>query len=50
LVDSVQAPRYTVAVGLLLYAAARETHDRAVAESVTGKIWSSVKRWLLDFF
>ncbi|MCZ6917738.1 MAG: cell division protein FtsA [Gemmatimonadetes bacterium] len=50
LVDSVQAPRYTVAVGLLLYAAARETHARAAAESGTGKILSSVKRWLQDFF
>ncbi len=50
LVDSVQAPRYAVAVGLLLYAAAREIHARAAAGSGTGKIVSSVKRWLQDFF
>ncbi len=50
LVDSVQAPRYAVSVGLLLYAAAQETQAREAAESGTGKILRSVRRWLDDFF
>jgi cell division protein FtsA len=50
LVDSVQAPRYAVSVGLLLYAAAHEAQAREAAESGTGKILRSVRRWLDDFF
>jgi cell division protein FtsA len=46
LVDSVQAPRYAVPVGLVLYAARKGIHGSAPPE----KIFGSVKRWLQDFF
>ena len=46
LVDSVQAPRYAVPVGLVLYAARKTIHGGAPPE----KIFGSVKRWLQDFF
>lgn len=46
LVDSVQAPRYAVPVGLALYGASR----RVQAGDAVGKILGPVKRWLQDFF
>jgi cell division protein FtsA len=46
LVDSVQAPRYAVPVGLVLYAARKTAHGSAPPE----KIFGPVKRWLQDFF
>jgi cell division protein FtsA len=49
LVDSVQAPRYAVPVGLALYGARRRVRvgrgDRAI-----GRLFQPVKRWLQDFF
>lgn len=55
LVDSVQAPRYAVPVGLVLYAARRVAHgagERSI--SLGDRKWShwigAFKRWLQDFF
>lgn len=50
LVDSVQAPRYAVPVGLALFAA-HDTLQRA-ADTASGveRLISPVKRWLQDFF
>lgn len=55
LVDSVQAPRYAVAVGLVLYAARRRTQGApGGAALVKGagveKLFGPLKRWLQDFF
>jgi len=55
LVDSVQAPRYAVPVGLVLYAARRLAHDGApggvlVRSGGVEKLFGPLKRWLQDFF
>ncbi len=49
LVDSVQAPRYAVPVGLSLVGAGRRVRGSG-AESGVGRYWGPVKRWLQDFF
>ena len=49
LADSVQAPRYAVAVGLALYAARQRTPWPSNGASVD-RIFAPVKRWLQDFF
>ncbi len=50
LVDSVQAPRYAVATGLLLYAARQILEREAATTSRVGELFGPVKRWLQDFF
>jgi cell division protein FtsA len=54
LVDSVEAPRYAVPVGLVLYAARKVAHGAApgVLFGGTGvdKWFGPLKRWLQDFF
>jgi cell division protein FtsA len=53
LVDSVQAPRYAVPVGLVLYAAhqlARGVGRRTSGGQAVDSVVASVKRWLEDFF
>ena len=50
LVDSVQAPRYAVPVGLALFAAHEALQRAADTESGVGRLISPVKRWLQDFF
>ncbi len=53
LVDSVQAPRYAVPVGLVLYAArrlAQGTGDRRLRVAGMDRWLGPVKRWLQDFF
>ncbi len=49
LVDSVQAPRYAVPVGLALYAA-RQRMPAAGDRDPVGRMFGPVKRWLQDFF
>lgn len=50
LVDSVQAPRYAVAAGLLLYAARHILESEGAKQSGVGKFFDPMKRWLQDFF
>ena len=50
LVDSVQAPRYAVPVGLALFAAHVALQSAADTASGVGRLFSPVKRWLQDFF
>ena len=55
LVDSVQAPRYAVPVGLVLYAARKSAHGVGGAPGVLfggspEKLFGPLKRWLQDFF
>ena len=55
LVDSVQAPRYAVAAGLVLYAARRLAQGGPSSASMTGsdgvgRLFGPLKRWLQDFF
>jgi len=53
LVDSVQAPRYAVPVGLVLYAARKSAHGNAPGVLFGGspeKLFGPLKRWLQDFF
>ena len=54
LVDSVQAPRYAVPVGLVLYAARKGAHGGAAPGVLFGgakdKLFGPLKRWLQDFF
>ncbi|MGH7644897.1 MAG: cell division protein FtsA [Gemmatimonadales bacterium] len=53
LVDSVQAPRYAVPVGLVLYAShqlARGAGRRTSGGQAVDSVVASVKRWLEDFF
>ncbi len=53
LVDSVQAPRYAVPVGLVLYAARKTAHGAAPGVLFGGspeKLFGPLKRWLQDFF
>jgi cell division protein FtsA len=55
LVDSVQAPRYAVPVGLVLYAARRLMQGTAAHAASTGdggveRVLGPLKRWLQDFF
>jgi len=55
LVDSVQAPRYAVPVGLVLYAARKSAHGFGGAPGVLfggspEKLFGPLKRWLQDFF
>lgn len=49
LVDSVQAPRYAVPVGLALYGAHRRVIG-AHGERAVGRLFGPVKRWLQEFF
>jgi cell division ATPase FtsA len=55
LVDSVQAPRYAVPVGLVLYAARKAAHGVAPGGAAVGaggldRWLGPMKRWLQDFF
>ncbi len=57
LVDSVQAPRYAVPVGLVLYASRKSLHGaaaRGAAGALRGvapeRLFGPLKRWLQDFF
>src|SRR5713101_3322492 len=64
LVDSVQAPRYAVPAGLVLYAARKLAHGGAVPSgggrvrggsglaqgAGMGRLFGPLKRWLQDFF
>ncbi len=54
LVDSVEAPRYAVPVGLVLYAARKAAHGAAPGVLFGGagvdKWFGPLKRWLQDFF
>jgi cell division protein FtsA len=54
LVDSVQAPRYAVPVGLVLYAARQLAFDTAggslVRSAGVERLFGPLKRWLQDFF
>jgi cell division protein FtsA len=55
LVDSVQAPRYAVPVGLVLYAARKLAQGSAPGGSLVKsagveKLFGPLKRWLQDFF
>jgi cell division protein FtsA len=55
LVDSVQAPRYAVPVGLVLYAARQVAQGAAPGGSLVAgpgmdKLLGPLKRWLQDFF
>jgi cell division protein FtsA len=49
LVDSVQAPRYAVPVGLALHGVRRTMSD-AGADTTVDKVLGPVKRWLQEFF
>jgi len=49
LVDSVQAPRYAVPVGLVLYAARQRAGGPQTATGVE-RLLAPVKRWLQDIF
>ncbi len=49
LVDSVQAPRYAVPVGLALYGMRRSLGD-ALGDTAVDKVLGPVKRWLQEFF
>jgi cell division protein FtsA len=49
LVDSVQAPRYAVPVGLVLYAA-RQRAGGPQSDTSVERLLAPVKRWLQDFF
>ena len=48
LVDSVQAPRYAVPVGLALYGTGRRVGG--ATDGAVGKLLEPVKRWLQEFF
>ncbi len=50
LVDSVNAPRYAVPVGLVMYAARESIQFDEPSNMRVGKILGPVKRWLQDFF
>ncbi len=53
LVDSVQAPRYALPVGLVLYAARKSAQGGAPGVLFGGrpeKLFAPLKRWLQDFF
>ncbi len=51
LVDSVQAPRYAVPVGLVLYGARQRVKGTmAYGDTSVGRLLAPVKRWLQDFF
>jgi len=54
LVDSVQAPRYAVPVGLVLYAARKSAGGGSAPGVLFGgapeKLFGPLKRWLQDFF
>lgn len=50
LVDSVQAPRYAVSTGLVLYGAQRVLENEAGSQSGVERYFAPVKRWLQDFF
>ncbi len=51
IVDSVQAPQFSVPVGLALYAARqRATEDSAYAGAGADRFFGPVRRWLQEFF
>ena len=54
LIDSVQAPRYAVPVGLVLYAARKQAQGGSAPSVLFGahpeKLFAPLKRWLQDFF
>ncbi len=50
LVDSVQAPRYAVPVGLALYGARQRMGSSAEHDRSMDRLLAPVKRWLQDFF
>ena len=50
LVDSVQAPRYAVPVGLALYGAKSRLLGETLGDKAVEKVLGPVKRWLQEFF
>lgn len=50
LVDSVQAPRYAVPVGLALYGARLRGQVDSAGDTAVERVFGPVKRWLQDFF
>ncbi len=50
LVDSVQAPRYAVPVGLALYGVRRRVQGDAAGGTGVNRLFGPVKRWLQEFF
>ena len=50
LVDSVQAPRYAVPVGLALYGARQRMGGGVERDTTVDRLLAPVKRWLQDFF
>ncbi len=50
LVDSVQAPRYAVPVGLALFGARKRVLGATGRETGVGKLLSPLKNWFQDFF
>jgi cell division protein FtsA len=50
LVDSVQAPRYAVPVGLALFGSRLRAHEGDYGGTGAGRFIGPVKRWLQDFF
>jgi cell division protein FtsA len=50
LVDSVQAPRYAVPVGLALHGVQRRVRGDAAGGTGVNRLFGPVKRWLQEFF
>ncbi len=50
LVDSVQAPRYAVPVGLALYGVRSRVESQMLGDTAVKKVLGPVKRWLQEFF
>ena len=50
LVDSVQAPRYAVPVGLALYGAQQRVLGIGYGGTGVNRLFGPVKRWLQEFF
>lgn len=50
LVDTVQAPRYAVPVGLALYGARQRAQADAAGDTAVERVLGPVKRWLQEFF
>ena len=50
LVDSVQAPRYAVPVGLALYGARLRVGSGSNGDGTVDRLLAPMKRWLQDFF
>jgi cell division protein FtsA len=50
LLDSVQAPRYAVPVGLALWGARQRLQGTLGSSAAVERLFGPVKRWLQDFF